>query len=287
MKLPFDQFCEILKKYQFIGNVYEDIKRTKFVSVASFFGCRMMIRDVRQQLESKWADCKTRNYPSKCLLDTRITDWNFMPFLMKPPDSDGQQLCVTLITTPSTSTSTHTQRQSDPYLPLQPCVIEDVDKDWGLKYHYTETQFFHLYPLSATPQLISVSEANENILCLVVRRVNGSDLAVTAAACDQSNQAQMFRPELISDSRSLLRMNRSQIVASSSSYLRPTSRVKLHWRGEESGVERSAKNDWCLGIVSFKSGTGQDRLGLVPCSSSAGSSLLSLQRTSVYGPQQP
>jgi hypothetical protein len=83
---------------------------------------------------------------SACLLDNAVTDWNFMPFRLRANVDD----CITM---------NETQHHQ---LNLQTCRDDSVQDD--AKVYYDTFQFFHLYPLSHAPQMIST---NDN-MCLTV-----------------------------------------------------------------------------------------------------------------------
>lgn len=135
-------------------------------------------------------DKETSTYPSKiplvprpmstCLLDKRMTDWNYLPFRIRRRGN----ICATIVNHPA-----GLSRKEGTALTMSECLdVVTIMKDNSATADYHQAQLLHMFPLSPLPQRITTWDYLQGIRCLTV----SSNFAVIGSNTD-TNPAPPYR----------------------------------------------------------------------------------------------
>ena len=181
-RMPLTPMCNFLHPENHIGW----IRTRQAVSTAQYFGCKFLFDELNILHKDDYKSCTGTRYD--CILERKITDWNFLPFRIRYKALRAK-LCL--------------QMYYNGTLNFQPCVnyhTHPVTKNINISYY--APQLFSFFPLKSGAQKIKNYgvestpnfRTSEKQTCLTVGAAIDSDgyRSLTMQPCNNANTQNFF-----------------------------------------------------------------------------------------------
>ena len=223
-------------------------RSTQYYPLGIFLGCNVMMNDLRKLHTNSYIGCElngNKYVGEHCLLSSKISKFNFMPFVVLQHPSPNEKRCMS----GNIGENEHTEGRIE----MSHCIDTQSFGEMQALFHSTQMLFF--YPHMRLPQEIKVidTSVNPKMICLTVQP---DSFTIVLSKCleGKGTKTQLFTVNMIKtiDSRSSRKVNY----------------VQFGWRDNKDGDS----TNFCMVTPIGNNGKKSARLELETCKIVEGSS---------------